>query len=253
MATRQRPYSLRRRVRRCSPPPRGQAHFPSSRKGGNGAHPISDLPEIGLVYCASRVNPTCDGARGLGESPLEPPLRSGSLRALRGRAHPCDRVLRPPALHPSSVRASRAGLTAAARIVGAPALPIQRAPLEMTRDAEQGATMIRPPKRAGISFRWKFFGCGAAGAGSESPIRKKPHRISGASPAMPGLPGQGRLLALHDSAVAGPAVGELGPPIAIGRLEIGARGVYAGQVSAFQMRAGEGRAREDRAGQIRAG
>jgi hypothetical protein len=41
---------------------------------GDGAHLISGLPEIRQFWCASRVNPTCDGARGW----------RGPLRALRG-------------------------------------------------------------------------------------------------------------------------------------------------------------------------
>ena len=70
-------------------PPRGLGSPPKNE--GNGAHPISGLSEIGPVTCASRVNPTCDGARGL-RGPLRPPLRSGGLgRRAKARAPECRR------------------------------------------------------------------------------------------------------------------------------------------------------------------
>jgi hypothetical protein len=119
--------------------------FPYPQKG-NGAHPISGLPEIGHVQYASRVNPTCGGVRGPAPAvPFGEPLRSGPPRAVRRRAPACEAGC----ASRRSTYDARCRRTAPCSIIAT-----------SLDDAlcEQGAHMIRPLERAGISSRSECFG-----------------------------------------------------------------------------------------------
>ncbi len=114
-----------------------------------------------LVKCASRVNPTCGGARALAKRPWRI-LRSIRRTPCEGMRAPCDRCARLLALHRgistprfkiteapgSGVTSPRAQATASCPAI---ANVSRRRP-----SGGQNAASINAPERAGISFAKVF-------------------------------------------------------------------------------------------------
>src|SRR5665647_2554927 len=90
---RHRPYSWRRRVRRCSPPPRGQALFPFPHEG-NGASGDARALRYGALWATLAIGQPARRYRtGLRDLPR------GARAACSRFAGPAARALRLPALH----------------------------------------------------------------------------------------------------------------------------------------------------------